>query len=127
MSVRPIQPAEVDDVWPLVADLISVSCRRGGGDATPDELRELCKQPGHMLILLDGGVAILQRCGDFLHIRSLGGRGFLKQIPDLMPVWWDIAILIGCTGLSLKGRRGWSRVLENYGFVQSENGFLEAR
>lgn len=124
--IRPIQPADVDSVWPTVADLIAVSCRRGGGDATPEELREFCKQPGHLLIMLDGGAAILQRCGDFLHIRSLGCRDFLAQVPELMEAWHDIAASIGCAGLSLKGRRGWQRVLRDYGFRLSKDGYLEA-
>ena len=124
--ITPIQPCDVDTVWPTIARLIKRACNRSGDVENVDDLREKCKRPGHMLILFPGGAAILQRDANWLHMVSLGGKGFLKQIPDLMPVWRDIATATGCEGLSLKGRKGWARVLEKYGFKPAANDYLEA-
>lgn len=126
MTVIPLRSNEVAKEWPRVKDWIATACRRTGDVENPDDLLAKCKSGDRLMVLIgDSAACIMEKDGEFLHITSLGGRGFLRHVPDLVPVWRKMAGLIGCTGLSLKGRRGWERVLQPYGF-KLNNGFLEA-
>jgi len=123
--VRPVPAAEVDAVWPKVKDWLEQACHRSGDQETIEGLYQMVRGGrGYILVELDGGAAILQRDADYCHIVSMGGKDLLKQVPALMSVWRHIADATGCVGLSLKGRKGWARVLRPYGFSY-KNGYLE--
>jgi hypothetical protein len=123
--VTPIKATRVGFHWPDVEPWLLKACKRTGDVESTDRLRRKCLAGKAALILIgDDAACVMEKEGDFAHITSLGGTGFLQHVPELIPVWKQIAGVIGCTGLSLKGRNGWERVLKPYGF-KLNNGFLE--
>ena len=123
---------EVDAVWPLVKQWVAGACHRTGDIENADTLREKCKGRRHNLTLLYDddnrliGCVIFEHCGEYLHITSCGGEDILENIACWVDFWHQIARAVGCNGLSLKGRRGWLRVLGKFGFTMKPTGFLEA-
>lgn len=132
MNIYMTPPEEVDAMWPLVKGWIARACRRTGDIENPDNLRELCKAGRHNLTALYDdndrltGVVVFEHCGKFLHITSCGGHDIIANLPGWVDVWRQIARVVGCEGVSLRGRRGWDRALAPFGFTRN-NEFLEAQ
>lgn len=118
MMVMPVPAMLIPAIWDDIKEWFARACLRSGSALSPLDLAErLVTRADHMLVVFPGGAAIFCREGDTLHLASLGGEGVLAVLPELIPVWRNIALLLGCRSLSLRGRRGWNRCLAIYGFT----------
>jgi hypothetical protein len=132
-EVIPVPAQFVPQVWDYVADQIDRAWRKSGNTNQMAAWRYACERgQGHMLLVVaDGeqpvGAVILQRDNDALHCVALsGGMGMRERIGDLVGIWARIALDQGCNRITLKGRKGWRRVLAPLGFTQNEQGYLGA-
>lgn len=130
--VIPVVAECVDACFEKWGHWITRACMRTGNTENPAQLqyRLSAGDKSLKMALLEDegvvcGVVIFQQCGDFLHILSLGGRGIISTAAEWLPWWKAIADLHGFKGLSLRGRRGWDRVLEAHGFHRNGE-YLEA-
>jgi hypothetical protein len=83
-------------------------------------MRLRCEAGMATLLLLGTKLAaVIERDGDYCHLTSLGGKDFIRHIPELMPVWERIGRASGCSGLSLQGRTGWDKLLAPWGFKRN--------
>lgn len=86
-------------------------------DSSQDEIeRRLLAMDCHLWVGPDSAVVTEVTDDNMLHIMEAGGtlRGLLAMLKDAEA----FARAIGCKGLQLAGRRGWQRVLPEYGFVR---------
>jgi hypothetical protein len=122
--IRQVPADELDGFFAKAARWIASACHRSGDVESAAGLRERAQD---MLVLdLDGhGVALLERDGPWCHATTLAGDHLLEHMPQLIQTWLEIAYHTGCTGISLRGRKGWDRVLAPYGFRKNGNN-LEA-
>jgi len=129
MKLTPIPADQVDSVWDKAGPLIEKSCRHSFGLETADCLKQRVERgDGCILVMVDDDTAlILERAGDFMHVVSMGGKNIISRLDDLVAACWDIAHHVGCTGISFKGRKAWSRIMGKYGCVDVGDGFMEAR
>ena len=130
-----IPGASVDQVWPNVWEALQRSIIRSGCGESLIAWREACKRGrGHILMLLVDGEEMLgaiilqanvQQCA--LHCVALSGpRGLLRHVDFLVSEWKRIAYDHGYDRITLKGRRGWQRILERHGFELRNDGYLES-
>ena len=130
MILIPIPAGQVDSVWDKVGPLIEKSCRHSFGLENADSLRHRVKEGnGCVLVVVDdwGTAMILERAGDMLHVVSMGGKNIVCRLDEVVEACWRIASHVGCSGISFKGRKAWSRIMGKYGCVNVGDGFMEAR
>jgi hypothetical protein len=127
MRTLPIPAELIDKIWPMAYGFIASACARSGGEESADDLYAKVKAgQGHVLVILeDRAVCILERDGDALHCTSLAGQDVVRNIVEFVDVWRTIAKDVGASRLTLKGRKGWSRVFAGHGFKMNDDGFLE--
>lgn len=117
MIFTPIPASQVDEYWRVVAPLIESACARDlGGETSAHIYEQVKKGQGWVLTLLDGGVAVFERSGEYLHMVTLAGTGMIANARPIIEAWAHLASFVGCSKLSLIGRKGWRRVLAPYGF-----------
>jgi hypothetical protein len=128
MIVTPILADDVDIVWPKVVRWIAKACFYSEGTQTTADVYRRVKEEGDTcLFIVDKcGVTVWEKDGDWLHATIFAGDNILAQMDEIVNAWAAYAHLLGCKGLSCKGRRGWSRVLSRYGFTRSEDNELRA-
>jgi hypothetical protein len=123
MIIRPVLADEVPAVWPEIKPLVASACRYSEGTQTPEDIyRRVTTESNSCLFLVgDYGVSVWEKDGDWLHVTSTAGQGILEKMDTLMRELVFYALLLGCRGLSFRGRRGWDRVMRKYGFVHVDN------
>ena len=133
MDILPIPARMVDRVWRYVRPALERAIYKSRSGEDIEAWRVGCERGrGHILIVLaDGeeskGAIILQRDGDALLCVALAGdRGLIDEVPGLISAWRKIAVDNGYERITLKGRRGWERVLARHGFKDCGGGFLGA-
>jgi hypothetical protein len=110
-----------------VEPLIAKACERGGDGETAEWVREqVTKGEGFLLVLMPDGVTVFERDGNTLHAVTLAGSGMVRRAAGLVEAWKEVATHIGCNRLTLKGRKGWSRVFAPFGFTLDSDGYLGA-
>ena len=107
-----------------MAGWIKAACARGRMEDYNEIGRDLHLGDQYFMTLMekDGlvGVIIFQRIGDRLHIITMGGENVILMKEQVLAYWESVAISIGCTSISYKGRIGWKRVLKEYEFIEYE-------
>jgi len=113
--IRAVPADQLESFFAKVHQLIATACHRTGD---VEDVAGLKARSSNMLVLdLDGqGVALLERDGPWCHATTLAGDHLIEHMPQLIQTWLGIAYHMGCTGISLCGRKGWERVLAPYGF-----------
>ena len=123
-TARHVMPTE--EALAFARPLIAKACRRSGDLEKPEAIEQGIRDGEYALLLLedDGkvlGACVLQDCGDYLHVLSVGGRGIIEDIGTWFKWWARIAQHLGFKALSLNGRRGWEKVLAPFGFKRNGN------
>jgi hypothetical protein len=128
MIVTPILAADVDIVWPKVVRWIAKACFYSEGTQTTADVYRRVKNEGDTcLFVVDQlGVTVWEKDEGWLHATIFAGDNILPRMDEIVNDWAAYAHLLGCIGLSCKGRRGWSRVLSKYGFTMAEDNELRA-
>ena len=123
-TARHVMPTE--EVMSLARPLIARACHRSGDIENPEAIEQGIRAGEYALLLLEDGdkvlgVCVLQNCGDYLHVLSVGGRGIIEDIGTWFKWWARIARHLGFKALSLNGRKGWEKVLSPFGFKRNGN------
>ena len=113
-------------VWEYVAVWIKAACSHGRIDDYKAIGTSLHMGDQYFMSLMEDGtligVIVFERLGDRLHIISIGGDGLIRMKAQIIAYWEAVALAIGCTSISFKGRIGWKRVLKEYEFIEDEQG-----
>lgn len=128
--IAPVYALSVPAVWPLVRHWIEAAQNKGGGDRAEDVYQRCCNNPNTLLltVLHEGdviGVAVLEKEDTCLNCTTLAGA-LMPVMGDLVEEWCRVAREMGCTTISMRGRKGWNRVLQGLDFRQQDDGFMEA-
>lgn len=130
MLIDVVEPHQVSVVWGFVKRHIEAAQRRGPTDFELDELRYTCmnSQSWRLLVLEHGdAAAIIRILNDRLHVVSLGGKlpnGWERLMCDWL---CTTAAYLELKGITLCGRKAWTRVLAPLGFKPIGGGWLEKK
>lgn len=110
--------------WPLFSGWISAATKRTRGWWGPDDVKAACEKGSCQLwAVWEGGqeraavVTELERApGKMLAVISvLGGKGMRRWLPLIAEIE-DWARKNGATEIQIRGRKGFERVLQRYGY-----------
>lgn len=112
------------DSWPAIFALLKPAIEHGA-DATVTELiDDLLANNAQLWVKRKGGdpiaaaVSELNRTprGHIVHGRLLAGKGMALWVDELIDCIAEHARYVGAIGITITGRKGWSRVLSRRGW-----------
>lgn len=116
------QDLEFDTEWARCAGWIQAALDCGGHTHTLEDVARAVLEGRMQFWPAPNGCAVTEiivypraKC---LHIFLAGGE--LQQIVDMNSSAAQFARAMGCTGMSISGRRGWVKVLKNHGWNESQ-------
>lgn len=100
----------------ILREGLEKALKRGGEGDTLQDL-ELALAAGSALLWIgERSGLVTTRHGYDLHVWL--GCGDLRELKSIAPGVFAHARAIGCTDITIEGRRGWDRVLRDLGFVR---------
>ena len=111
------------DQWDTIQPWVNEACQHSAGIETPEGIKSQVMSGQALAVRFDGegsrGVMVLEPIeGGTLHVTSIAGHGVLDHSHAFLDFLHCFARDAGCIGLSLQGRKGWTRVLRNHGFKE---------
>lgn len=122
MNIGIATSAEVDGIWPLIADRIQEACDRNGGDLSSGSLWQMCRSGNAFLVVVvDNGAVVAALIMQFQNwsgkqvMRCLGiaGERMAEWLPEATEFITKMAKDGGATSFVSEGREGWSRIFPN--------------
>lgn len=124
MNLFPINPTQVDAVWPAIESLIDDACKTSRGRFRPEYWQEFCKTAGKLWIVTDrmdqvraAGISMVHNQGarQICRMRVIAGEGLKDWVGHISDIeLW--AKRNGCDGMEIVGGKGWERVMKPYGY-----------
>ena len=107
--------AQVDQVWPAIAQGIAKSCERSGGGLTAGDVWTQCRSGSAFLIIAHDdkeihGASVWYPQNGKLRCMALYGTGMRGWIGDMHEMAKRIARDCGATALISEGRTGWQKI-----------------
>jgi len=130
MMIVPVYPKDAAKRWPQLRRYIS-KASRGVESITSLRSRTVTGQLWLAEVIHRDevvGAVLFEPMDDCLHITSLGADGLPKGwAKEFYRQWASLARSTGRHTLSLKGRKGWQRILPPLGFHTDDDGYMRAR
>jgi hypothetical protein len=117
MIVGPLPLADVDRVWPNIAQWMDTACKRGRGSMTAWEIYQGCRNGSMLLFIvwLDDLIHAAIPCriqtvpgGQSLYVVAIGGRAMKRWLPELYEFEWPKSL--GIKYVDFEGRKGLGRI-----------------
>lgn len=117
MKIVHLPDPESHPVWPDIKELLTPAARRGGIEPYSE---------GDVLWLaVEGGTVyaamVTKFCNETAEIICLAGTRMTDWLPDWARIFEEYGRAAGAVMLECRGRKGWARYAERFGWVFSHN------
>lgn len=128
MHIGIANAAEVDALWPLIADGMQRGCDRTGGASSSGDLWQIARSGnGFLIVIFDGKKIICSSVwrfenwpgGNVFRCLCLTGSDMKTWIRPLFEFATQRMMEGGARRLVAEGRNGWGRALEKYANVKT--------
>lgn len=124
--ISAIAPGEITRLWPLYSDGIENCLEKGVGKWTAADVLEMAESGAWLIFVVHEGdqvratiVANIESGKDrILEVGMAWGEGLAEWTLEVHDCMMKVARELNCKTVTVTGRRGWAKHLQQYGFKE---------